>query len=455
VGTHDAAPERIRWMRALACRAYWTALEGRPGVVHLNFALREPLVSEQELPADTGGRPDGQPWLRREAAAAVSTATQERFAELVGGARRGLLVVGRDERERRPESLGAAAATFGATATWPVLADPLSRGRRGLAAIAHYDLLLRSPAVAQALAPDLVVRVGDLPTSKPLRGWLASLGDARQVALDPEAAWQDPASVVGEWLALDPALALARARDRDRAHPEPDWLERWQSADAHVAAAVEAALQGSGLSEPAVARELGSLLPEHATLFVASSMPVRDVEAFWPAREDPPRVLCNRGANGIDGTVSSAFGAAAHGDGPVVLLIGDVALAHDMGALICARRLGLAVTIVLLNNGGGSIFDFLPVARAPLALEQGRYERHIATPPELDFAAAAALYGLAHERVTDLVSFRSALRRALGGGGASIVEVPGAREANRALHERLWRQAQELSPPAAEAARRA
>jgi 2-succinyl-5-enolpyruvyl-6-hydroxy-3-cyclohexene-1-carboxylate synthase len=456
VGTHEATPERLRWMRTLACRAYWTALEGGPGVVHLNFALREPLVSEAALPTASGGRRGGQPWLRREPGTTDSVHAHERFAELVRNARRGVLVAGRDERERRPESLGAAAATFGATAGWPVLADPLSRGRRGLAAIAHYDLLLRSPAVARALAPDLVVRVGDLPTSKPLRGWLAGLHGARQIALDPEGAWQDPASVVGESVALDPALALAHARGGATGTTEPDWLARWQGADAHAAGAVEAALQEAGLSEPSVARELGSLLPERATLFVASSMPVRDVEAFWPAREDPPRVLCNRGANGIDGTVSSAFGAAAHGDGPVVLLIGDVALAHDISALICARRLGLELTIVLLNNAGGSIFDFLPVAHAPLALEQHAYERHIATAPGLDFGAAAALYGLAYERVADLAAFRSAVRRALGSGGASIVEVPSERSDNRALHERIWREAAEaVSRLAAAAAPRA
>ncbi len=135
-------------------------------------------------------------------------------------------------------------------------------------------------------------------------------------------------------------------------------------------------LGAGGLSEPAVAAELGVLLPERATLFVASSMPVRDIESFWPVRADPPRVLCNRGANGIDGTVSSAFGAAAAGPGPTVLLIGDVALAHDIGGLLAARRLELDLTIVLIDNGGGGIFDFLPVA----ATQEDMYTRHIATP---------------------------------------------------------------------------
>ena len=130
-------------------------------------------------------------------------------------------------------------------------------------------------------------------------------------------------------------------------------------------------------------------------------MPVRDVEEFWPARDDPPRVLSNRGANGIDGTVSSAFGAraaaAAGADGgPAVLLIGDVALAHDIGGLLAASRLGLALTIVLINNDGGGIFHFLAVAG-----ETDAFEEHVATPHGLDFARAAALYGLSATRTRE------------------------------------------------------
>jgi len=148
-------------------------------------------------------------------------------------------------------------------------------------------------------------------------------------------------------------------------------------------------------------------------------------------------VLCNRGANGIDGTVSSAFGAAAADPfRPVVLLIGDVALAHDVGGLLAARRLGLALTIVALDNGGGGIFDFLEVSRSPLA--SSAYERHIATPTGLDLAAVAAAYGLAHERPQDVRGFREAMERALAGSGATIVEVRTERAANVALHRRVW-----------------
>ena len=362
-------PEQLRWIRTLACRAYWTALEGRPGVVHLNFPLHEPLVTEEQLPEDRSGRAGGAPYVLRAPSQSSGEEHFSRLRGLVARARRGVLIAGRHERDR---SLGPAAAAFAEAVGWPLLADPMSGARRGSAAIAHYDALLREDELAGSLAPDLVLRVGDLPVSKPLRRWLALRADTPQVALDPEGAWQDPAAVLAYSLPLEPGAALARlggtlAGASGGSRPvEDDWLASWRSADELAAEAIVPALGEQQLSEPAVAAELGVLLPAEATLFVASSMPVRDIETFWPSRPDPPRVLCNRGANGIDGTVSSALGAAAGEPGPVVLLIGDVALAHDLGGLLAVRRLGLELTIVLIDNDGGSIFDFLPVAGASI-----------------------------------------------------------------------------------------
>jgi 2-succinyl-5-enolpyruvyl-6-hydroxy-3-cyclohexene-1-carboxylate synthase len=190
-------------------------------------------------------------------------------------------------------------------------------------------------------------------------------------------------------------------------------------------------LGDDGLSEPLVARALVAHLPADATLFVASSMPVRDVESFAPVRDDAPRVLCNRGANGIDGTVSSAFGAAAVAS-RVVLLIGDVALAYDVGGLLAARRLGLPLTIVLLDNDGGGIFEFLPIAG-----ERDVFEEHVATPHGLDFAHAAALYGCAYADVEDLAGLRGALDGALAGDRTKIIRVASDRAANLTLHREL------------------
>jgi 2-succinyl-5-enolpyruvyl-6-hydroxy-3-cyclohexene-1-carboxylate synthase len=496
---NDVGEAQLRWMRTLACRAYWQTLEGRPGAVHLNFPLREPLVTDGgPLPSEETGRPDGVPYVRRPAARLHAPDAIAELSELLASRTRGVVVAGRYERNAGTardsnasgRSLGQAAAEFCALARWPLLADPLSGARRGEAAVAHYDGLLRDHAFAAGARPGVVIRVGALPTSKPLRQWLAGLRDVPQVLLDPEGDWQDPEAVLTSSLAVEPVQALNELTDNRSeigqrgadglgglesrvgglestiptfALADPDWLEAWRSADERAAEAILGVLGAEGLSEPAVAAELGVLLPERATLFVASSMPVRDIESFWPVRPDPPRVLCNRGANGIDGTVSSAFGAAADGRGPVVLLIGDVALAHDIGGLIAARRLELDLTIVLINNGGGGIFDFLPVARDPMARAgngeatgraaeehagqqwedgtvQDIYTHHIATPTGLDFALAARLYGLEHEVVADIAAFRAALERALTPrpGGSRIIEVRTDRARNVALHRRAW-----------------
>jgi 2-succinyl-5-enolpyruvyl-6-hydroxy-3-cyclohexene-1-carboxylate synthase len=444
VDLHEASLAHLRWIRTLACRAYATALDGRPGAVHLNFPLREPLVSDHPLPEDWSARAGGRPYVRRPATRAADHSGLAELKGMIEGASRGVIVAGRHERK---PGLGQAAGDLAQTLGWPLLADPMSGARQGTGAIAHYDAILREGTFTVRLDPDLVLRIGDLPVSKPLRTWLATLSDARHVALDPEGSWQDPSSVVADSFSLEPATALAELANVITSRAEGDWLAGWRSADELAAEAISSLVGREELTEASVAAELGILLPVEATLFVASSMPVRDIETFWPVRADPPRVLCNRGANGIDGTVSSAFGAAAAEEGPVVLLIGDVALAHDIGGLLAASRLGLKLTIVLLENDGGGIFDFLPVAHAQLAHmpEAGSHKAtpdvfttHISTPTGLDFATAASLYGLGHQVAHDLPGFRSALELAMAADGSSIVEVQTKRSENVALHRQVW-----------------
>ena len=431
VGVDTATPDTLRWIRQLACRAYETAASGRPGPVHLNFPLREPLVLDVSLPPDpVPGRADGRPWVQRASARQPEThaaqARETRAAQARSVPARGVIVAGRDERGH---GLGDAAARAAEHLGWPLLADPLSGARHGATAIATYDLLLRDPAFADRVAPELVVRVGDLPTSKPLRAWLGSLTDTPQLALDPEAAWQDPAAVVGEIDPSDPPAALDALNADALTSSEPSWLQTWTDADAAAQAALTNGLaETETLSEPGTARLLGERLHPEATLVVASSMPIRDAELYFPAGARGPRVLSNRGANGIDGTVSTAFGVAAATRGPVVLLIGDVALAHDIGGLIAARRLGLDLTIVVLNNDGGGIFHFLPVSG-----ETDAFEEHVATPHGLDFAQAAALYGLEHTRADTLADLAEAITRP----GPGIVEVRTDRAENLALHRSL------------------
>jgi 2-succinyl-5-enolpyruvyl-6-hydroxy-3-cyclohexene-1-carboxylate synthase len=422
VGVDAAGPGELRWIRTLACRAFASATSDRPGPVHVNFPLREPLVLESLLPDEPhGGREGGGPWVSIAPPALTATTDPGRHAfertVFVAGA------LGRDP------TAGARLARIADRAHVPLLADPLSGARTGPAAIAHYDLLLRDGGIGSDLIPQVVCRIGELPTSKPLRHWLARL-DVPHVHFADDGAWHDPDSrLMTQTVApLGPRLA---GIERDEIVPDSsDWLDRWRSADAAAAAAIDGTLPSEGLSEPLVAGMLGRTLPAAATLFVASSMPIRDVEEFFPVRDDPPRVLSNRGANGIDGTVSSAFGVAAVSPGPVVLLIGDVALAHDLGGLLAARRLGLALTIVLVNNDGGGIFHFLPVAG-----ESDVFEEHVATPHGLGFADAARLYGCEYDRPRSPAALEEAVARAIAdGSGTTILEVRTDRVANRELH---------------------
>lgn len=451
VSPPDASPASLRWIRQLACRAYWTTILGRPGPVHLNLPLREPLVLAEPLGDDpVPGRADGAPWVRLSHRPLLDARASGPEPA------RGVVVAGRIERPRAAGrsalEVAAAAQRLAARTCWPLLADPLSGARHADNAIATYDLLLRDPQFAASVTPDLIVRVGDLPTSKPLRVWLASLVAVRQLGIDPDQAWQDPSAVVAELDVGDPVAALDRIEPAGEGC-DPDWLAEWRAADRAAGVALAEQL-GDALSEPLVAARIGAWLSPAVTLFVAASMPIRDLELYLPAGRPLPRILSNRGANGIDGTVSSAFGVAAAGPEPVVLLLGDVALAHDLGGLLAGRRLGLELTIVLLNNDGGGIFHFLPISA-----ETDTFEEHIATPHGLPFERAAELYGCRYERPDTVAGLREALAAAVGSGDVTLIEVRTERSSNLQLHRRLaeagLNRVRALSPPGPTASPRA
>jgi 2-succinyl-5-enolpyruvyl-6-hydroxy-3-cyclohexene-1-carboxylate synthase len=378
VGTHDPGRATAIHHRALACRAYWTAGAGRPGPVHLNFPLREPLAPAPERldEADWRGREDGRPWTElREHASAPRSSDIDDLASRIAAEARGVIVCGPTS-----ERIADQAARLAARTGWPLLAEPTSGVRCGqhdrTQVIAHYDVLLRVERFAREHTPGLVLRVGDMPTSKPLRALVA---ESSQIVIDPHGAWNEPtrtAELVIQAAAAPTLDALAAAVEVSSAASEGTWLDSWRRADAKVWPALEAAPEGF---EGRVLAGLEPELPDEAIVWVSSSMPIRDVEAYFPRSPKRLRFLANRGANGIDGVVSSAMGAALASGLPTWVLIGELALQHDAGGLLAARRAGVDLQIVCVNNAGGGIFDFLPVAEHA---DPAAYETHIATPSE-------------------------------------------------------------------------
>ncbi len=427
----EATQERERWIRATACRAVIaTTGPGRAGAVQLNLPMREPLTAPGTHTPITGGRADGAPWLAVQRPRSVDAHEIAALAAHCMRAGRGVIVAGRCERS--PE-LAALLPRLASTLGWPLLADPMSGARRGPHAIAAYDLFLDAPA-GEALVPDLVLRVGDLPVSKPLRAWLSTTAaGAPQMMLTPEAIWADPGSSASTWLdadagrairALNTAVSAAREGVSDSIDglAEPGWRDRWHAAESAALAAPRAqrVLGAAGdepLTEALVARTIASVLDSAATLVVGPSLAIRLLERWAAATDGPPRVLSNRGANGIDGVVSTAFGAAATGSGRVVAYMGDLTLLYDQGGLAGSSRLGLPVQFVVVNNDGGRIFDRLPVADNA----GDAFEPLIATPHGLDLRHLAALHRLEHLTPSTVDDLAAAL--ALPADRARLIEV--------------------------------
>ena len=445
--------------RSLAARSVAEATSGTggPGPVHLNLPFREPLVGD---PAAAGGpspgRPGGRPWHRVVHDPVPPSA--ETVRELVESgrldpARRGLIVAGAGCG--RPEAVLALADSLG----WPVLADPRSGARRlrpGVVGAA--DAILRSQTFAPHHRPDIVLGLGEAWASKVVNAFLASSieAGAEAIAVDPWGRWRDPGRQTSVFVRADPTLfclavagaVAGSARTGPSGGRAPGgrggWRSGWEAAESAARTVIDglgtdAAMGGPGgsISEPSLAHRLFARMPAGSTLVVSSSMPVRDLEAFAPSRHDPPRVLANRGANGIDGVVSTALGVAVASSGPTVALVGDLAFFHDVSALVRAEGMTASLTVVVADNDGGGIFSFLDQAAA---FDTHSFDLLFGTPQLPDVASVAAGFGWPVDECGPAAAtgLEEALDRRLAGASMSVIRVglPGRTE-NVAVHQRI------------------
>jgi 2-succinyl-5-enolpyruvyl-6-hydroxy-3-cyclohexene-1-carboxylate synthase len=478
-GVPDATA--IESWRSLGSRLVAAAVgaPGGPGPVHVNLAFREPLLGDPTAVAVPAGRADGRPWHRM--APAVAPRADLEVVELLASraGRRGLIVAGGGAGD--PDTVLALGRRLG----WPILADPRSGCRLASnGVIGAADALLRAAPVRD-WTPEVVLRLGRPAASKVLGQWLAALPpEAPQILVDPDAAWADPDrrvavvsraapdELAAEVLAvldpdpdpdpdldpdldldLDPEPAGERAPESSGevgATPNPEsavevaagqdvesaggsWWRHWVRAEAVAQAALDEALAGDdGLGEAGVARRLYAGLGEDAVLVTSSSMPVRDVEWFGAPRS-PLRVVANRGANGIDGVISTAIGVALAGH-PTVALIGDLAFTYDVSALLWAAERDIDCTFVVVDNNGGGIFSFLPQATQ---LPAERFERLWGTPHGVDLLAIASAYGAATSSIESAADLDEVIASVGAGKGVRVARYRSDRASNVTDHDRL------------------
>jgi 2-succinyl-5-enolpyruvyl-6-hydroxy-3-cyclohexene-1-carboxylate synthase len=415
-GVPEARVGANAYWRSLACRAWARAAGeagGFPGPVQVNLPLRDPLVPGPDdgppWPEPLDGRPAGAPWTAVTAAGPGAAGTLT-----LDWAERGVVVCG--DGDYGPEALLELAEQAG----WPVLAEPSSGARRGPNALRTGSCLLSVPEFTAAHQPEVIVSAGRPGLS---RGQLAFLrGGARRhvVIAQGPGRWADPART-----ATDVAAAVRLA---GRVRKFSQWLESWQRADEAAATAASGLLAASGtLSEPRLARDLAASLPDGALLWVASSLPVRDLDQHMAPRGGL-RVLASRGASGIDGLVSSAIGAALAHHGPAYALLGDLAFLHDApGLFLGPGETRPDLCLVVVNNDGGGIFSMLEPAAFPEP-----FERVFGTPHGASVEQVATAAGIPYELVKGPGDLPGALR-----GGLRIIEVRTSRAEQAALRARL------------------
>ena len=396
---------------------------GAPGPVHLNLPLREPFLADDSI--EYPGRHGAKPWTRSvtSAPARADGPTFAAFMELVSDAERGLLLLGQD-----PAVTVGSVARFEAATGWPVLADPLS-GMRTIDSVTTYDALLRSSGWSAAHRPDVVVRLGRPLTSKAVGNWLGP--EVAQVIVAPRPSFLDPHRSAALVVGAEPTQLLADAAENIHrgAH---EWTAEWMVAEGRARAAMDAALDAPALlTEPRIARDVIGAIPPRTRVLLASSMPVRDVESFAAGRHDIV-LRSNRGANGIDGLVSTAIGMAVAAAEPVVALLGDIGFLHDDNGLLGAAERGVDVTFVVVDNDGGGIFSFLPQAG------HARFEQLFGTPHGTDIPAIAAAHGLTVVAPTEPALVGAAVADAVAAGGVRLVHLVTDRQSNVAHHQTVW-----------------
>lgn len=434
----EGSAQMLKYARKVGRRAASTACGQLAGPVHVNIPFREPLTprispspfAEDKASADTAMPPSmirGRLGLQEDEYDAVANLLQSR--------EKGLIICGNFEEE----GFGQAIIELAEKTGYPVCADPLSQlrsnGKKNEPVIDCYDSFLRADLAKKHLKPDIVLYFGQAPVSKALSLFLKENIAADHMFIDGGGGWRDPSHVSTHIIHCHEVVFCNHVALRLDHRNRTAWMDMWKNANSVAKHSIDAFMSDiQTIEEGKAVQELAGILPPESTVFIGNSMPIRDMDTFFRSGANAIRLLGNRGANGIDGVISTALGAALH-ERPLYLLIGDLSFFHDMNGLLAAKLHHINISIILLNNDGGGIFSHLPQAE-----EGNHFETLFGTPTGLNYEHAALLYGGQYTRIYDWEGFSVAIREAASYEGLSIIEVPTDREKNLLSHRALWKQ---------------
>ena len=433
----QASPDMLAYLRQTLVHAVHISLSANAGPVHLNFPFRDPLAPDSESPepvVDAKTLEVASTVITRPCEVVPLGSLIDMVAlERLSSHTKGIIVVGAESPRCGDEAYSDAIAMISGKLGWPVIADALnplrSHAEGNPLLITRYDAFLRDAHKADGILPTAILQIGSLPTSKVLRIWLSSL-DAVSFLLTSRPINTDPLHRIATPLYGD-VLALAEHLEPQRV--EVNWGKQWSAIEQETANELDSKMLSiETMFEGKVAWLLSKHLPVDTPVFLASSMSVRYAEYFWEASSRAHSIFCNRGANGIDGTLSTALGVA-HGGKPCVLLTGDLAFLHDSNGLLAASQLKGSLTVVLINNNGGGIFEHLPVSQI-----DSSFEDFFATPQSVDLAKLCEAHDFHHEQIQGWDSFIPSISF-LPESGLRILELRTDRKADRAMLSEIFK----------------
>ncbi|MBS4191802.1 2-succinyl-5-enolpyruvyl-6-hydroxy-3-cyclohexene-1-carboxylic-acid synthase [Bacillus sp. FJAT-49705] len=429
----EDSKDMIRYVRTICARAASTAKRSPAGPVHLNFPFREPLIPQLDK-ADLFELTERSAGYVRIQAGEYKLTNEEynEIGENLSSYERGIIVCGSIEADGFNEAVIALAERL----QFPILADPLSQLRSGSHSgtyiIDTYDTFLKNEKTKQYLKPDVVIRFGAMPVSKPLTIFLKENSDVRQFVIDGGAGWRDPGMLSSEMVYCHETDFCRSIIPYISKKNSLSYFEKWEKINQLTRKNLAEINELDVLSEGKLFYLLTERLPEGATLFVGNSMPIRDLDTFFHFNHKSIRIMANRGANGIDGIISTALGAGTFLQ-PLYLVLGDLTFFHDLNGLIAAKQFGIDINILLINNNGGGIFSFLPQASHPK-----NFEQLFGTPLDLKFQSVVEMYGGHYELITSWEHLSSSINANKEKPGLKVMEITTNRDKNIQEHRELW-----------------